>query len=46
MKTENIERIQGLIRELQELSQDIYDYDYDKEALWNIANAITALQNI
>lgn len=46
MKAENIERIQGLIQELLELSQDIYDYDYDKESLWNISNAITALQNI
>lgn len=46
MKTENIERIQEIIQELFELSQDIYNYDYDKEALWNIANAITALKNI
>lgn len=46
MKTENTERVQELIQELKQLKQDIYDYDYDRESLWNIENAITALENI
>lgn len=46
MKAENTERVQELIQELKQLKQDIYDYDYDRESLWNIENAITALENI
>ena len=46
MKTENFERVKELLEELTQLRRDIYDYDYDDDALWCIDNARIALNNI
>lgn len=46
MKTDNKEKVWEFIKQLQEFRQDIYDYDYDDTALWNLTNAITSLHNI
>jgi len=44
MKTDNRQAIKAKIKELKELRNDIYDYDYDEDALWYIDRAIERLQ--
>lgn len=46
MKTENAETLKGIIKELEQFKSDIYDYDYDRDVLWCIQNALIALKNI
>lgn len=46
MKTENYARLEELIQKLMELHNDIYDYDYDRETLWYISEAIDNLKSI
>ena len=43
MKADNREAIKGKIKELKELWQEIYDYDYDESALWYISRAVESL---
>lgn len=46
MKTDNYEEIARLIKELMELYNNIYDYDYDRDALYYIREAIDNLRRI
>lgn len=46
MKSENKTQIEKLIFKLEELWSDIYNFDYDREALWYIKEAKRNLSNI
>jgi hypothetical protein len=46
MTTANEKDLKNIIAELEQFRKDVYDYDYDKETLWYIDNAIQSLKNI
>ena len=45
MKQETIEEVREEISRLQNLRNDIYDYDYDEYLLWHLNEAIKHLFN-
>lgn len=46
MKTDNYQELQDIIKTLKQFRDDIYDYDYDRETLWEIDEAINHLNSI
>jgi len=46
MKTDNKETLDRLIKELEELRKEIYDYDYDSDTLWLLDEALGRLRQI
>ena len=46
MKTENREELKGLIKQVEQFREDIYDWDYDETALWHLDEAIRQLKHI
>lgn len=46
MTAVNEKELKDIIAELEQFRKDVYDFDYDRETLWNIDNAIRSLKNI
>jgi len=45
MKSETRDALESIIKELEQLKSDVYDYDYDDTVIWNINNALRSLKN-
>ena len=46
MTAVNEKELKNIIAELEQFRKDVYDFDYDRETLWYIDNAIRSLKNI
>lgn len=46
MTTETKNTLSGIIANLEELRNDIYNFDYDRENLWYLAEAIKNLRRM
>ena len=46
MRSDLREEVEDLIERAKQVRQDIYDLDYDGDALYCLSNAIKALENI
>jgi len=44
MKAENRQSLESKVKELKELRQNIYDYDFNETAIWYISRAIESLE--
>ena len=46
MKADNYQKLNELIDDLKRFREDIYDYDFDRDTLWALDEAINRLKQI
>lgn len=46
MKAENRDELEYILKELKQLRNNIYDYDYDEYVLWHLDEAIKQLDRV